>query len=218
MKEQRKSVLVLAMMTAFVATALFLPGLTLAGDSEAEASWWCFTKAWVEKTGQTKTYRLGDDGNLEKGVSWPVPRFRDNGNGTVTDRLTGLTWLKNANCFGGREWDDALDVCNNLAEGQCGLTDGSEPGDWRLPNVRELQSLIHFGFYGPALPNTAGTGQWTEGDPFTGVQSYVYWSSTTSAHGKGDARCVDLYAGIMSYCSKTPYSYFYYVWPVRGRQ
>jgi hypothetical protein len=49
----------------------------------------------VPKTGQTPTVPLdpapgGSDGNLQKGVAWPNPRFTDNGNGTVTDNLTNL--------------------------------------------------------------------------------------------------------------------------------
>jgi hypothetical protein len=36
--------------------------------------------------------------------------------------------------------------------------------DWRLPNIKELQSLMHFGFANPVLSNAAGTAQWTEGD------------------------------------------------------
>jgi hypothetical protein len=55
-------------------------------------------------------------------------------------------------------------------EGRRELTDGSKVGDWRLPNYRELQSLIDYGRYNPALP---------EGTPFTAVQSFPYWSSTT---------------------------------------
>ena len=135
----------------------------------------------VEKTGQTTPSVAGDDGDLQKGVAWPNPRFTDNGDGTVKDNLTGLIWLKNANCDGTKTWADALPYCNNLANGTCGLTDGSVAGDWRLPNVKELQSLIHYGVYDPALPNTAGTGQWSEGDPFTNVQSDYYWSSNTYA-------------------------------------
>ncbi len=57
-------------------------------------------RAPVPKTGQTTSYATGDDGILQKGVVWPIPRFKDNNNGTVTDNLTGLIWLKNANCFG----------------------------------------------------------------------------------------------------------------------
>lgn len=52
----------------------------------------------VPKTGLTTSYAPGDDGALQKGVAWPNPRFTDNNNGTITDNLTGLIWLKNANC------------------------------------------------------------------------------------------------------------------------
>ena len=109
--------------------------------------------ASVPKTGQTTSYATGDDGDLEKGVSWPNPRFTDNGNGTVTDNLTGLIWLKNANCYGTRSWANALSDANALADGICSLSDSSSAGDWRLPNVRELFSLIDFSQSSPALPS-----------------------------------------------------------------
>jgi hypothetical protein len=47
----------------------------------------------VPKTWQTTSYGTGDDGDLRKGVAWPDPRWTDNGDGTVTDHLTGLIWL-----------------------------------------------------------------------------------------------------------------------------
>jgi len=119
--------------------------------------------AAVPRTGQSTCYNAGgtqidcpntgQDGDKLAGVAPPVPRFVDNGNGTVTDKLTGLIWLKNANCFGTKTWQQALDSANNLANGQCSLTDGSTVGQWRLPNVKELQSLINFGFFNPALSN-----------------------------------------------------------------
>ena len=63
----------------------------------------------VPRTGQTTTYAAGDDGSFQKGVELPTPRFTDNGNGTITDNLTGLIWLKNANCPNGtRHWVTAL--------------------------------------------------------------------------------------------------------------
>ena len=68
----------------------------------------CDPPAPVPKTGQTISYEPGDDGYYQKGVAWPNPRFTDNGDGTVTDNLTGLIWLKNANCFGTRTWATAL--------------------------------------------------------------------------------------------------------------
>jgi len=52
----------------------------------------------VPKTGITVTLAAGDDGALEKGVAWPNPRFITGTTGVGTDTLTGLIWLKNANC------------------------------------------------------------------------------------------------------------------------
>jgi len=167
----------------------------------------------VEKTGQTTYYEPGDDGDLEKGVVWPNPRFTDNEDGTVTDNLTGLIWLKNANCFDERFWSDALSDCNGLASGSCGLTDGSGAGDWRLPNIKELQSLIDYGFYLPALSDTAGTSRWSDDDPFTNVLSQAYWSSTTRASISDYAWYLWTLNGIIY---DSPKGEKYYVWPVRG--
>ena len=169
----------------------------------------------VEKTGQTTLYETGDDGDLEEGVAWPTPRFTDNGHGTVTDNLTGLIWLKDADRFGQRTWADALSDCNSLADDGVDLTDGSTPGDWRLPNVKELQSLIHYGVYNPALSDTAGTGQWTSGDPFTNVQSRCYWSATTYTYGTSNAWIVEMVDGYVSDNNKFISNY---VWPVRAGQ
>jgi hypothetical protein len=72
----------------------------------------------VVKTGQTKSYRTHDDGDLKKGVAWPTPRFNNNNNRTVTDNLTGLIWLKNANCAGfGETWNTAIDYTAALYDG-----------------------------------------------------------------------------------------------------
>ena len=105
----------------------------------------------------------GQDGDVQSGEAWPEPRFEDNGDGTVTDHLTGLVWLKNANCFGTRTWANALTSCNSLASGACGLTDGSAAGDWRLPNVVELESLVNIG--------ASNSATWLNAHGFIGVQS-----------------------------------------------
>jgi hypothetical protein len=141
------------------------------------------------------------------------PRFKDNGNGTVTDNNTGLIWLKNANCFGIRTWNQALLDANGLANGSCGLTDGSSAGDWRLSNRKELSSLVHDEYYNPCLSNTAGTGQWIEGDPFTNVQSWFYWSSTNLPFNTDYAWSVGMASGPITLAIKTT---SYHVWPVRG--
>jgi hypothetical protein len=171
----------------------------------------------------------GEDGHasMQKGVAWPSPRFTDNGDGTVKDNLTGLVWLKKANYIntdysgfdtdgtagdGRVTWQHALDfvaAMNAGTYGNCGQT------DWRLPNVQELQSLIDYGRANPALCNAAGTGQWTSGDPFNGVQSYFYWSATTWADGTTSAWGVALHVGTVGANVK---SATYLAWPVRGGQ
>jgi len=186
------------------------------------AALWRTTGTWscpccsIPKTGQSLSFYPGDDGDLQRGMAWPNPRFMDNGDGTVTDNLTGLIWLKNANCFGTKPWVNALSIANGLASGSCGLTDGSVAGDWRLPNVREMMSLIHFGVHSPAVPDTAGTGRWTEGNPFTDIQSGYYWSSTSYAYGAYGASAawrVSLHAGGMFHTDK---EHTFHLWPVRG--
>ena len=166
-------------------------------------------QAAVPKTGQTTSYATGDDGDLEKGVAWPNPRFTDNHDGTVTDNLTGLIWLKNADCFGTRTWNNALSDCNGLSNGDCGLTDSSIAGDWRLPQLRELISLIDASNYAPALPL---------GHPFTNVYADVgvsYWTSTTFAGDTDNAWYVIMGKGVVA---RTLHSNLLYVWPVRGGQ
>ena len=154
------------------------------------------------------TEAAGEDGHatMRKGVAWPTPRFTDNGDGTVTDNLTGLIWLKDANAFGTRTWANALADCATLNSGEHGLTDGSVEGDWRLPNVQELQSLIDYGQSNPALPS---------GHPFTGVGSSFYWSATTIAGFTTVAWYVTVGYGHVDDDVKSNANY---VWPVRGGQ
>ena len=176
----------------------------------------------VEKTGLTSSYRNHDDGDLQKGVAWPTPRFSDNSDGTVTDNLTGLVWLKDANCASqSLDWNNAIDYSAALYDGcedcfgttgDCGLSDGSLAGDWRLPSVKELQSLIDYAYYTPALSNAAGTGKWTSGDAFDGVESTYYWSSTTYAVYTPNACFVCLGYGDVDDNHKDT---LFRVWPVR---
>jgi hypothetical protein len=135
----------------------------------------------------------------------------------VRDTLTGLLWLKNADCFGQfRTWTQALGDANTLASGMCGLIDGSVAGDWRLPNVKELLSLIDYGQFDPALP---------AGHPFLNVPPFAggtketgYWTSTTrlsdASGGIADPFVVRLQEGTTWLFSSPPFTY--HVWPVRG--
>ena len=157
----------------------------------------------VERTWQSPSYEAYDDGWYHMGIRWDT-RFTDNSNGTVTDTLTGLIWLKEANCWGALTWSQALTYAHGLTDGQCGLTDGSIAGDWRLPNVKEMLSLIDYDFYNPAMH------QWQS---FNNLQLSNYWSSTTCAGDSSTAWSVFINGGSLSTNNK---ALSFYVWPVRG--
>jgi hypothetical protein len=160
----------------------------------------------VAQTGQTTFYKTGDDGDLQKGVVWPNPRFTVNtgsGAGTVTDNLTGFMWAKDANAAGLKTWDGALTYCNDLILGGY--------NDWRLPNIKELLSLIDFGKNAPALPG---------GHPFDNVQAHLlsfYGSSTTNHGNSAHAWHVYMHSGNVDSIGKGPIPILH-VWPVRGGQ
>ena len=172
----------------------------------------------LPSTGQTVCYNTsgaiiactgtGQDGDKLKGVVIPSVRFNDNGNGTVTDNLTGLVWLKNADCFDVQSWAAAMASANNLANGNCGLSDGSITGQWRLPNRVELINLMDRSKYNPAL---------STGHPFTNVptDAFAYWSSSTQAEDTNAAWTVAVYAGNTAGSSKNGSGH---IWPVRARQ
>jgi Protein of unknown function (DUF1566) len=74
-----------------------------------------------------------------------VNRYVDCGNGTVTDTVTGLIWLKPLGCVPqGVDWAAANQAAALLKAGDCGplLTDKSSPGDWRLPTRAEWEAMI----------------------------------------------------------------------------
>ena len=133
-----KQSLALLFLAAIVST-----GLLLLFPSAASAA-----SVDLAKTGQTTCYNqtggaidcagTGQDGDYQKGIPWPDPRFSNNGDGSITDNLTGLTWLQDTQCIGRVDWLPALDAVNALANGSCGLTDGSAAGEWRMPNYLEL--------------------------------------------------------------------------------
>src|SRR5579864_1911037 len=128
-------------------------------------------------TGQQTSYAASDDASSKKGAAWSADtRFTDNQDGTINDTLTGLTWLKDAGCLGADVWANALTAVNQLASGTCNLNDGSSAGQWRLPNINELESLIDVSSANPAL---------STGHPFVNVSNAIYWTSTSYYGGVG---------------------------------
>ncbi len=148
---------------------------TVAGGSLTGADFSAFdgnpARVALAATGQQASHGTGDDGAWRAGVAAPAPRFTDNMDGTVSDALTGLTWLRDAGCLPASDWATAVAAARALAAGQCGLVDGSGAGQWRLPNVNELDSLVDLARAAPALP---------AGHPFVNTAgSALWWSSTT---------------------------------------
>ena len=141
----------------------------------------------------------------------PEPRFMDNKNGTVTDNLTGLIWLKNTRCFGMIDWAGAKRAAKSMKDGDCGpgpaliLSDGSSAGDWRLPTMRELCTLIDYSKRNPALP---------DGHMFSDFPSGYYWSATTLDNNPGVAWIVYFESGTT--CYEDINNQAGHIWPVRG--
>jgi hypothetical protein len=147
-------------------------------------------------------------------------RFVDCGNGTITDTQTGLMWLKDPSCFSFMDYAAANNEAAKLHSGQCGLTDGSVAGNWRLPTRSEWTALLMASCFVPGLPTlpdkagfgcygTSAAGQWA-----TGLQAKSYWSSTTSSDSLA-AWFASLSDGYVDYIAKVS---VYLVWPVRGGQ
>ncbi len=158
------------------------------------------------------------------GVPDNVNRYIDCGNGTVTDTVTGLIWLKQAGCLGTALWAEANMAAAALKSGDCDgeLTDHSIAGDWRLPTTAEWEATVAqaralgcIDANAPSLTNTLGRACYTSGlQPFTGVQSARYWSSSAYADSPESAWLVRLDDGSSSNVGNKISGFA--VWPVRG--
>ena len=118
----------------------------------------------------------------------PAPRLVDNGDGTVTDTLTGLMWLKDGACLPAGDWQGALAAVNRLDAGQGCASLRRRYQDWLLPNAVELRSLTDLKRDYPALP---------EGHPFRDFVGVSFWTSTTVAASPATAWAVDFDTGAL---------------------
>ena len=154
----------------------------------------------LPQTGQTKSYgtNANDDGKLQRGVSWPSPRFAvgtGDEAGCITDNLTGLMWVKSPDSTK-RTWADAVSYAYTTP--RCGHN------DWRLPNRNELRSLVNYG--------QSDSATWLVGEGFSNVQADQYWSSTAYGTTTDSAWTINMGDGSTSALSKGD---LHYEWPVR---
>lgn len=174
------------------------------------------------KDGQDATGATRADGPCFDNLN----RYVNCGNGTVTDTVTGLIWLQDPSCFGIHTYVDANSSAARLSHSQCGLTDNSSAGDWRLPTKDEWSATIApavalgcviSGASGPpSLTNDAGTACYGNGSgsSFAGVAFIIYWSSSSGETFPNNAWIVRFVLGDVVNSSKEFFSHR--VWPVRG--
>jgi len=113
--------------------------------------------------------------------SYGINDFVDNGDGTIADQATGLTWMQ-SDSNSGLNWEESLSYCSTL--NYAGNT------DWRLPDAKELHSIVDYG-RSPDSSNSAAI------DPIFNVSTFTneageldypsYWSSTTHKQASGNS-------------------------------
>ncbi|MEM8535406.1 MAG: DUF1566 domain-containing protein, partial [Chloroflexota bacterium] len=122
-------------------------------------------------TGHIKAYPAGGDGGggpaskyvrCVQGDDYLVNDFADNGDGTITDNATGLMWLQ-ADNGEGVDWQSALAYADGFSY--------AGYDDWRVPNVKELQSIVDYSGVYPAIDQTYFN--------ITNEDAY-FWTSTSA--------------------------------------
>ncbi len=156
------------------------------------------TKIWVVNAGggigaHPKTETVSAGGNKKFHVravrnpittTFSVPHFTDNGNGTITDNYTKLVWQK-VQSSNAMTWEAALIYSTNFSL--------AGKSDWRLPNIKELQSLNDVSLINPSFNHNY----------FTAIISGDYWSSTSMQNNTAIAWDINTNEGIVSYHDKT---------------
>jgi len=151
------------------------------------------TNFFLPDTGQTTSYGTAlDDADYTSANSFTCDMsFADNNDGTITDNCTGLMWnkclqgLSGTSCQTGTAsttyWEEAKVSCEDSTS--------SNYSDWRLPNVKELMSIVNYQNSSPAINATY----------FPATVSGDYWSSTTYKPNTANAWRVSFTDGYVSF-------------------
>lgn len=140
------------------------------------------SNAMTANNHSTRTYPVRC---VRGGPEWIV--FTDNQDGTVTDDITTLMW-EQADDGTARSWEEALTHCEGLS-----LAGYS---DWRLPNLKELHSIVEYNVF-PAIDTTL----------FPNASADRHWSSTTRDSFPGIAWNVNFVTGTVDFINKTHTNY-----------
>ena len=168
------------------------------------------TKVWCTNAGggignhpKTETISAGGTKKFHvravRGIFIPEPianHFTDNGNGTITDNVTNLVWQK-IHSTDSLNWEQSLTYADTATIG--GYT------DWRLPNIKELQSINDENLINPSVNSSF----------FSNVGVNKFWSSTSLPNQTAKAWYLSTQFGITTYDAKTVKHYIYCV---RGDQ
>ena len=128
----------------------------------------------------------------------PTSDFVDNGDGTVTHKLTGLMWMR---CAMGQTWDKATENC--LGASSVSLWNGAAAlksnfagyDDWRLPSIMELQTIVERQNSSPAVNSTL----------FPNMSKNSFWSSSRYVYLSNYMWIEDLYTGSNYFDKKSNY-------------
>lgn len=184
-------------------------------------------------SGQTASYGPGSDGDVRAGAALS---YTDNGDGTIIDNVTGLMWEKKDNAGGIHDLNkrytfgttDPPYTMNGTMVTEFLATLNTEPCfanhcDWRIPNVKELESIVDYEipYPGPtvnaAFNTNCGTGCTVNGNggPMCSCTAAApHWSSSTCRHPPADAAWdIDFFFGQVFTSNK---DLFFKVRAVRG--
>lgn len=162
----------------------------------SEKQWNDSSKIWVTNAGggignHSKTETISAGGTKKFHVravrnTWSKTihqRFSTMGN-VVVDSMTSLLWLQLPDTAS-KTWEEALNFAQNFTI--------DEYSDWRLPNIKELQTINSLNYSSPSIDRST----------FPGISTTQYWSSTTTPNQIDKAWYLDTKFGITTYALKT---------------
>jgi len=158
---------------------------TVLAGSAATAWYLFFLDGNTHSGGEDSAYRVRCVRGTEP-ATMPVERYAIAADGTVVDKGTTLTWQRVVDRTP-RTWMDQKSYCSNLLLGG---------GGWRLPNMKELQTLVDESTTGPSIDSVA----------FPGTPSEAMWTASPLVGGPVEAWFVNFFSGV-SYTSVLDHPY-----------